>query len=304
MPAFVSIASIPIASGPTNVYAPPSTIVVQPSACFGYTTAGDVVSRALKSILVEAGDSPLEPDEYEDALDFMNSYMAGLEADGIRLGYSRVCNVADIVTVPDGAIRGVVANLALEMAPQFGGKVSATLIKQAQEGMKTLLKYGVVIGQTRNPSLLPMGIANYCWRNESSRGAQNAQITIAGNRRETVCEVAGGAYKAQGFWTIGQYSGLTPDISGRIINNGPRQTVNVSAELIMTAADDVLNAVIGFTKNAQIVMYTEAELSTDPATVLIEGPVDLEPGQYLDLVIADTYTTTNITLTDGVVRFT
>lgn len=62
MPAFISIASIPIASGPTNVYAPPLPIVVQPSACFGYTTAGDVASRALKLILVEAADSPLEPD--------------------------------------------------------------------------------------------------------------------------------------------------------------------------------------------------------------------------------------------------
>jgi hypothetical protein len=78
--------------------------------------------------------------------------------------------------------------------------------------------------------------------------------------------------------------------------------VNVSAELIMTAADDILNAVIGFTKNAQIVMYTEAELTTDPATILIEGSVELEPGQYLDLVMADTFTTTNITLTDGVIR--
>jgi hypothetical protein len=303
MPAFISIASIPIASGPTNVYAPPLPIVVQPSACFGYTTAGDVASRALKMILVEAVDSPLEPDEYEDALDAMNSYMAALDADGIRLGYSRVCNVSDIVTIPDGAIRGLAANLAIELAPMFGGKVSATLIKQASEGMKTLLKYGVKIGQTRYPASLPFGLANDCYDTYTQQ-AQNAQITIAGNRRETVCEVEGGAYKAQGFWTIGQFSGLTPDISGRITNNGVRQTVTIEAELILTAADDILNAVIGFAKNAQIVMYTEAELSTSPATVLINGTVDLEPGQYLDLVVADTFTTTNITLTDGVVRLT
>lgn len=210
--------------------------------------------------------------------------------------------MADIVTVPDGAIRGVVSNLAIELAPMFGGKVSATLVKQASEGMKTLLKYGVKIGQTRNPSMLPMGIANYCWISESSMGAQNAQLTIAGNRRVTECLVEGGAYKAQGFWTIGQFSGLTPDISGRIVNNGERQTVNLSAELIVVADGDILNAVIGFTKNAQIVMYTEAELSTDAATILIEGSVDLEPGQYLDLVMADTFTTTNITLTDGVIH--
>lgn len=302
MPAFISIAAIPIASGPTTLSAPPLPIVVQPSACFGYTTAGDVASRALKLILVEAADSPLEPDEYSDALDALNSFMAGLEADGIRLGYSRVCNVSDIVTVPDGAIRGVVSNLAIELAPMFGGKVSATLVKQAAEGKKTLYKYGVRVGQARYPGLLPMGVANdYCW-NDRAEQLQSAQLTIAGNRRVTECLVEGGAYKAQGFWTIGQFSGLTPDISGRITNNGFRKTVNISAELILVADADILNAVIGFAKNAQIVMYTEAELSTDAATVLIEGSVDLEPGQYLDLVLADTFTTTNITLTDGTVR--
>lgn len=301
MPAFISIAAIPIASGPTTLSAPALPIVVQPSACFGYTTAGDVASRALKMILEEAADSPLEPDEYEDALDAMNSYMAALEGDGIRLGYSRVCNVSDIVTIPDGAIRGLAANLAIELAPQFGGKVSATLMKQANEGMKTLLKYGVRVGQARYPNALPFGIANECYDTYTNR-SQNAQLTIAGNRRVTECLVEGGAYKAQGFWTVGQFSGLTPDISGRITNNGVRQTVEIEAELIFTAEDDILNAVIGFAKNAQIVMYTEAELSTDAATVLINGTVDLEPGQYLDLVVADTYTTTNITLTDGVVR--
>jgi len=35
---------------------------------------------------------------------------------------------------------------------------------------------------------------------------------------------------------------------------------------------------------------------------VIEGSVELEQGQYLDIVVADVYTTTDITLTDGVVK--
>jgi len=211
--------------------------------------------------------------------------------------------VSDIVTIPDGAIRGLASNLALELAPQFGGKVSNALVKQADEGMKTLLKYGVKIGQALYPHSLPMGSGNYCY-SDYSNSSPNAQMTLAGNRRVTYLTTAGGAEKIQGFWTIGQFHGLTPDISGRITNKGLRQTVNIEAELIITAEDDILNAVIGITRNAQFVMYTEAALSTDASAILLSGSVDLEPGQYLDIVIADTFTTTNVTVTDGVVRAT
>jgi len=301
MPAFAPIASIPIASGPTSVYAPDIPVVVNPSACFGYTTAGDVISGALKLILVEAGDSALEPDEYADGLTALNDFMAGLESDGLRLGYARVCNIADIVSLPDGAIRAVKANLALDLAPQFGGKVSATLIKQANEGMNTLRKIGVRIGQALLPPSLPMGTANYCY-NTYSTESPYAEMTLSNNRRVTDITVAAGAEKAQGFWSIGRFSGLSPDISGRIINNGPKRTYQLSADLTLVADDDILECVVGFVRNAQFALYTTLSLSTDAARAVIEGSVELEQGQYLDIVVADVYTTTDITLTDGVVK--
>ncbi len=301
MPAFAPLASIPIASGPTSVYAPPIPIVVHPSGCFGYTTAGDVISRAMKLILVEAGDSGLEPDEYQDAIYTLNAYMAGLEADGIRLGYARVCNVSDIVTIPDGALRGVIANLAIDLAPSYSGKVSATLVKQADEGMKTLLRYGVRIGQALIPMGLPMGAGNYC-QDAMYPQSPHCEMTIQGNRRATIIEVAAGAEKAQGFWTAGKFHGLTPDISGRIFNNGACQTVHVTADLTLVAEAAILEAVIGFTRNAQFVMFTTASLTTTPSRILIEGDVELEHGQYLDIVMADVYTTSAITMTDGVVK--
>ena len=301
MPSFAPIASIPIASGPTSVYAPDIPVVVNPSACFGYTTAGDVASGALKLILVEAGDSALEPDEYADALDAMNDFMAAQEAEGLRLGYSRVCNVSDIVTIPDGAIRALKANLAIELAPQFGGKVSATLIKQANEGMNTLRRIGVKIGQARMPSTLPMGAGNYCY-STFSNDSPYAEMTLNNNRRATDITTVAAAEKAQGFWSIGRFSGLSPDISGRIINNGPKRTYQLSADLTLVADDDILECVVGFVRNAQFVLYTTLSLSTDAARAVIEGSVELEQGQYLDIVVADVYTTTGITLTDGVVK--
>ena len=301
MPSFAPVASIPIASGPTSIYTPAIPVVVRPSGCFGYTTAGDVASGALKLILVEAADSALEPDEYADALAVMNDFMAGLESDGIRLGYARVCNVADIVTIPDGAIRALKSNLAIELAPQFGGKVSATLIKQASEGMNTFRKLGVKIGQAPRPLSLPMGAGSF-ERPSYCGDSSYAQMTLQGNRRVTEITTEAGAEKAQGFWTVGNFSGLTPDITGRLVNNGPKRTFQLSADLTLVADDAVLECVVGFVRNAQFVLYTNLSLSTSAARAVIEGSVELEQGQCLDIVVADVYTTTDITLTDGVVR--
>jgi len=303
MPSFAPIASIPIASGPTSVYAPDIPVVVNPSGCFGYTTAGDVVTGALKLILVEASESPLEADEYADGLTALNDFMAGLESDGLRLGYVRVCNISDIVTVPDGAIRAIKSNLAIELAPQFGGKISAALLKQATEGMSTLRKIGVRVGQSRLPSSLPMGSGNYCY-NTFTNNSPFAEMTLNNNRRVTDITVAAGAEKAQGFWAVGRHSGLAPDITGRITNNGATRTFSVSADLTLVADDDILECVVGFVRNAQFVLYTTLSLSTDAARAVITGSIELEQGQYLDIVVADVYTTTDITLTDGVVRLT
>jgi hypothetical protein len=275
-------------------------VIVQPRGCFGYTTVGDVVSRALKLILVEAGDSPLEPDEYQDAMAVMNDYLASLEAEGLKLGYARACNVSDIVTVPDGAMRGLCANLALELAPQFGGKVSATLVKQATDGMRALRKYGVNIGQALYPVNFPMGAGN-CGYDVGSN-SPHCTMTIFGNQRETVIETAGGAEKVQGVWSIGAFSVLTPDVSGRITNKGPKQTFNISAELAFVSEEDIFEAVIGIVRNAQFAMYTTAALSATPSAVILEGTVELDTNQFIDLVVTDVYTTSSITLTDGFMR--
>ena len=111
------------------------------------STAGDIIQTALKRVLVQASDAPLEPDEYQDALDSLNDLMAAYEADGIRLGYTPVDNVEDEVTVPPGARRGIIANLAIEISADYGGNITAALSRQASEGMQTLRKLGREIGR-------------------------------------------------------------------------------------------------------------------------------------------------------------
>ena len=123
-------------------------------------TTKQVLTQALQEILVQGSETPLEADEYRDAIFVMNSWFADLLANGVDLGYTVVDSLTDIVTIPDGAVMGAISNLAIALAPQFGGMTSAELAKKAKKGMATIYKLGQIVPDTELPSTLPVGTGN------------------------------------------------------------------------------------------------------------------------------------------------
>jgi hypothetical protein len=123
-------------------------------------TVAQVIKASLQRILVQASEADLEPDEYQDAIFALNNYMLALDADGITLGYTEVSNLADEVTVPPGALRGIIANLAIEVSPDYNGTISQGLVAAAQAGMASMRKLGVGIPMTALPCTLPIGSGN------------------------------------------------------------------------------------------------------------------------------------------------
>ena len=120
-------------------------------------TVAQVAKASLQRILVQASEAPLEADEYQDYIFALNNFMAGLEARGIDLGYTAVSDLGDTLTVDDGAIQGIIANMAIEVAPDFGGEISQGLIKAAKDGMNSIRRLGRTITATEYPSTLPKG---------------------------------------------------------------------------------------------------------------------------------------------------
>lgn len=123
-------------------------------------TVEQVIRPALQELMAQGSETPLEADEYRDCILKLNMWMADLEARGVDLGYTPVDSLSDIVTVPDGAIFGIVSNLAILMAPQFGAMPSNELYRSAKRGMNTIYKLGQVIIDTEYPETLPRGSGN------------------------------------------------------------------------------------------------------------------------------------------------
>jgi len=114
-------------------------------------TVAQVAKAALQRILVQASEAPLEPDEYQDFIFAMNNYMAELDAAGISLGYTVVSDLGDEVTIPTGALRGLIANMAIEVAPDYNGVISVGLQRAARDGLNTMRLLGQRISTTKMP---------------------------------------------------------------------------------------------------------------------------------------------------------
>jgi hypothetical protein len=300
--AMATAPTVSVTTSPTVI--PPITIGL--NSCFGYTTAGDLIRRALFHILVDASESTLQPDEYADGLNILNAYMDDLEANNIRLGYEHCCNIADIVNIPNGAMRGVAAGLAIDLAPMFGGRVTAALIKQADEGLKTLYKLGVKVGVAQFPFTMPRPSSYANLNLVYVAPTPFAVMTMAGNRRVTDIQAQSEALKVNGFWNVESFYSLTPDLSGRITNRGEGLSqITVYAEFNVKASGTTSGGVIGITRNNALELYVEnVALSTTPVSALITGTIALEAGDFIDIVVGDTAGTKDITLIDSLVRLT
>lgn len=123
-------------------------------------TAGDIAKASLQKILVQATEAPIEASEAQDFIFAMNAFMLDLDANGVTLGYTEVADVADRITIPTGALRGLIYNMAVEVAPDYNAVITPAAQAIALAGLQTMRKLGATMGATQYPSTLPIGSGN------------------------------------------------------------------------------------------------------------------------------------------------
>ena len=124
-------------------------------------TAESVIKDILQEILVQASEQSIEAVDFQFVVRYMNRYMAQL-AVTIPLGYTVVTDPEDLITIPDGAINGLIFNVALKVLNSFDIDVGPTLAVNAKDGLFAMRKLSRNAVSTKHPSTLPIGKANEC----------------------------------------------------------------------------------------------------------------------------------------------
>lgn len=127
-------------------------------------TANTIIVSALQEIVVQASEAPVDPDEAQDGIRYLNRMMAKFATQGINLGYTTVSSLGDAITVADGAIDGMVTNLAIALRAQFvvsGTPLDPTLVERARDGLEAMRMVAITsIGPSFFPDTLPVGSGN------------------------------------------------------------------------------------------------------------------------------------------------
>jgi len=124
-------------------------------------TAESVINDILQEVLIQASEQPIESVDFQFCLRYMNRYMTQLSVTN-PLGYTSVSLPTDAITIPDGAINGLIYNTALQILNSYDVQPSLTLIQNADESLKVIRKLSRNLQATQLPSTLPIGSGNEC----------------------------------------------------------------------------------------------------------------------------------------------
>ena len=128
-------------------------------------TADTIIKDALQEIsIAQESEASFEPEETQDAIRYLNRMMSSFAARGITLGYTQVSSLGDEITVPDGALEGMVKNLAVRLFNQYsvpGTPVPALLLQEARQGRDDMRAVAIdSIGPALFPGTMPIGSGN------------------------------------------------------------------------------------------------------------------------------------------------
>ena len=123
-------------------------------------TAQTVINDALQEILVQAIEQPLEQVDFAIARRYINRFMNEIAADGVTLGYTMVNSPNDPITIPYGAINGLIYNLALHLSTTYDVAVGPELAVKAANGLRIMTRIATQIVPSSYPDTLPIGSGN------------------------------------------------------------------------------------------------------------------------------------------------
>lgn len=124
------------------------------------TKVSEVVTDALEEIVVQSAEAKIEQADANSAIRALNDMMLAWAVDGIDLGYTVVADLGDDVTVALGAIRGIKANLAVELASRYEVQPSQSLMIRARDGKITCIDLSFEQSESVYPETLPRGSGN------------------------------------------------------------------------------------------------------------------------------------------------
>lgn len=210
-------------------------------------TARDIVYRAFSYDLNRAAEAQIEDDELADGIAVLNDLMTQWESLGYNFGFTYITDASQQVTVPIGAILGITQALALQLAPMFGGKTSALLVKNAEANERRAKALAMEPPSFAFPSTLPRGMGRRWWNQTydvffDGKVIPVAQMSLSANTTNTTISAVDTPVAIAGTWTKLKDTRFTITDAGLITYTGEEtRNFDVQAQFTTTVAAKHVN---------------------------------------------------------------
>ena len=124
-------------------------------------TAQSLVNDILQELLINSAEQSIPAVDFETGVRYLNRWMFMQDAEGVKLGYTEVINPNDLITVPAGAINGIIYNVALQLSTTYDVIVTPELAVKASQGLNVMIKLGSPLHGSKYTSNTPRGSGNY-----------------------------------------------------------------------------------------------------------------------------------------------
>ena len=122
--------------------------------------AGEVINDILLELIVLGSNADMDPSETAVTIRYINRFMSKIALQGVNLGFTKITSVSDTITIADGAITGLIKNVAKSLAPQFGAVLTLDFLDDARDGLDAMRRAGSAIVASSMPCTLPRGSGN------------------------------------------------------------------------------------------------------------------------------------------------
>jgi hypothetical protein len=121
-------------------------------------TAEAIIFDALQEIGEQASEQPIQTVDFQTGRRYLNRMMNTVPFVG--LGFTKITEPSEFVTIPDAAIEGVMFNLAKRLLSTYDIPLTSELSLSAREGMNEIRRLTVKVKPTAFPCTLPIGRGN------------------------------------------------------------------------------------------------------------------------------------------------
>lgn len=125
-------------------------------------TKGSLANKILSMLGINTRFSEATPEEVQDTLGYLEDWMLANNAAGRRLGYIQsggTPDPEDEAGIPDWAVMGVTASVAIMCAPYFGKQAAPELYNTRAQGMATISMKTIEAQPVQYPGRFPKGQA-------------------------------------------------------------------------------------------------------------------------------------------------